>query len=157
MLRKGGEEEAATLVLIGMNDDRAAQSQRWASLILAFILKWTIGYGYRPWRPFWYVVVIVGLGYGLFAKGETVFVRTDGREPTKGFSPFFYSLDVFVPGVDLSQQTRFTPDPERCAPVFFLGHHLFRVQGWVVAGFVRFETIAGWILAALSPYPRLQL
>ncbi|HEX4209638.1 MAG TPA: hypothetical protein VHY56_04535 [Candidatus Binataceae bacterium] len=90
-----------------------------------FILRITIGYGYRPLRALWWIMLFVVIGAVFFgwgyrarlitpteASAYQVFVRT-GNPPLHypSFNAFVYSLENFMPVVDLHQGIYWRPNP----------------------------------------------
>jgi len=90
-----------------------------------FILRITIGYGYRPLQALWWILLFVVIGALFFAWGYRTmlitpteadayeaFVRT-GDPPLHypSFNAFVYSLENFLPVVDLHQGTYWRPNP----------------------------------------------
>jgi len=67
-------------------------------------------YGRDPLRALLWCLLFVVIGYFVFRKKEKMraVVETDRR-----YRPFFYSLDLFVPLVDLGYATVWEPSPER--------------------------------------------
>ena len=88
-------------------------------------LRVTIGYGYRPLRALWWILGFVllgallfrwGYGSGLITPTEENAYRAfidSGTPPLHypPFSSFVYSLENFLPVVDLHQGTYWRPNP----------------------------------------------
>lgn len=123
VLRQQGHEAAAQQILIGLEDDRRkygglTQAQR----LWAFILKWTIAYGYQPFRALRFIGIFVILGFLVFGaayqSGRLVPSDKEAYENFKagqlpgyyeGFCALVYSFDNFVPIIDLGQRSRWKP------------------------------------------------
>ncbi len=92
-------------------------------------LRATIGYGYRPLRALWWIAGFVAAGAILFGWGYRAGLITPteagayakfcqtGAPPAHypPFSGFIYSLENFLPVVDLHQGTYWRPNPARGA------------------------------------------
>jgi hypothetical protein len=97
-----------------------SQPQRMWSLML----QYTIGFGYQPLRALWWIAGFVGLGTILFAWGYRMRIITPTEEAayrefvTSGdapphypvFNPFVYSLENFLPVVELHQDKYWRPN-----------------------------------------------
>ena len=78
----------------------------------SLILKLTIGYGYAPWRALFWAVGIVLLGAYFFGKGMECGVIAPAHDKAEShfpFSAFWYSLDAFLPVVNLRQHDHWVP------------------------------------------------
>ena len=135
VFRDGGEDEAAKTILIGMEDARwkFGKLGPW-DLCWNWVLWATIGYGYRPWRALLYIAIFVILGGILFRWGHNLGVvsSTDQDSYYRPFNSFVYSLETFLPLVDLGQAKHWRPDSEastygRMLRVYLWFHILF---GW---------------------------
>ncbi len=117
VLRERGDDAGARRVLIAMEDARL----RFGGLSLmqcaaSWVLWATVGYGYTPLRALWYIVSFVILGTILFGWGHTAGVVTlvEPKNPpvqVEPFNPFIYSLENFLPLVDLHIAKHWLPDP----------------------------------------------
>src|SRR6266481_6730136 len=91
----------------------------------SLVMQYTIGFGYVPLRALWWIAGFVGLGTILFGCGyrmriitpteETAyreFVATGEAPPHYPvFQPLVYSLENFLPVVDLHQDKYWRPNP----------------------------------------------
>jgi hypothetical protein len=117
VLREAGDDAGARKVLIAMEDSRLKYGglslpQRAASRIL----RATVGYGYTPLRALWYIAFFVILGSILFGWGYNSHVVTpiETKPPiwqVHPFNPFIYSLENFLPLVDLHMAKHWMPNP----------------------------------------------
>ena len=122
---------------------RVATSEFW---------KIAIGYGYPPWLSFVYILGFVLLGWGVFSRAQKEDIMQSTKEETLSpradarFDPFIYSLDVFLPIVDLHQESYWHPDVTAPAGKDYLGRPLgywFRFYFW-------FHIAMGWIFSTLA-------
>ncbi len=125
-LLEAGREDGSTEVLIAKQVARRRFGQL-SPLERAWslMLEVTIGYGYRPLRALWWIIGFVVLGRVLFGWGYRArivtptdaaayrqFVATGIAPPHyPPFSPFVYSLENFLPVVELHQGEYWRPNP----------------------------------------------
>lgn len=110
-----------------------------------FLLDVLVGYGRRPWLAFVYGAVIVAFGCFVFRrrgmvlkkpelqKEEQQTERTTEQAPEEKplkYTPFWYSLDLFLPFVDLQVDSLWVPDQRRR----FARHYMYvhTILGWVM-------------------------
>lgn len=126
VLREDGAEEGATQVDMAREAALTTYGgMGWGTRLWRKVLWATIGYGYRPLRALWWVLLFVAVGAAFFGWGYRarliapteevayeVFVRT-GAPPLHypPFSSFIYSLENFLPVVELHQGNYWRPNP----------------------------------------------
>ncbi len=126
VLRERGDDAGARKVLIAMENARLrfgglSAIQRAASWIL-----WaTVGYGYTPLRALGWIVGFVLLGTILFSWGDGAGVmaqvdKKDSSAQLEPFNPFIFSLENFLPLVDLHMAKHWMPDPNATPVPLFL-------------------------------------
>jgi hypothetical protein len=96
----------------------------WPWRLLRFLYKWTVGYGYRPFRSLYWAAGLVLLGWLVFScaydggymvpHADAICVqKTVRHDCTRGhvteFNSLVYALDVFLPIVDLHQDAAWDP------------------------------------------------
>ena len=69
-------------------------------------------------------------------------------EPTAQLYPLLYSLDVFLPFVNLHQEHYWWPDAEAKGESTIFGYRL-NVRGSLVLYYLWLQIIAGWLLSAI--------
>ena len=155
VLRETGDDSGARRVLFEMEcRRRQAGGRSWYARLWGWGLKWTIGYGFYPWRALGWLVLLTVVGWGLFRHGYLsgamaptdkdayCFFRDQGWPPDyyQRFTASVYSLENSLPFVSLGQKDHWTPDPNprgsRPMPGFL---RWFR---WV-------QVLLGWLLATL--------
>ncbi len=169
--RSIGQDEQANRVLV-------ARAERIGELAPAFSARgvWyryigrLIGYGYEPFRAVKIGAVIILVGTLVFAFGahrqlmaetklaEHVFTKENDEQvvsPTyPRFNPLVYSLDVFLPFVDLQQICYWLPG-ERRVGRGVSRNCLMHVGPWslkwsaTLRMYFWFQTLAGWTLTTL--------
>jgi hypothetical protein len=167
-LKNSGRAEGETEVLIAQ---RIAARQfghlMFPSRVWNLLLEGTIGYGYRPMRALWWIAGFVLVGALLFGWGYRVGVMTptehdayetfsrEGRPPPHypHFNAFVYSLENFLPVVDLHLGNQWHPNVrERVVADENTGE--WGTAGAVAAGkllrwYLWFHILAGWVLTPL--------
>lgn len=135
VLQEMGHEEAARQVRIAKEEDPVrlkALTRR--GRLRHKVLGATIGYGYRPWRAALWMLGFWVLGSALFgwaacAKNSGLVQVKEGTCPT--FNALIYSLDTFVPLIDLHQAKYRLP------------------TWWWLRWYLWFHIICGWALTTL--------
>ncbi len=131
-LRLAGEDDPARRIAIGLEQERRGKGGlRWVSQAWNWVLDKTIAYGYRPYRAFIWAIVVILACAAVFAGcfGHVGFVHNDEHSH---LYPLVYSLDAFLPIVELGQASSHTP--KGLAPHIVL---------WV-------EICLGWLLTTLG-------
>ena len=155
VLRMNGYKRAATQVLVGGREDLLSYGdlKLWTKA-WNHLLGIVIDYGYRPHKALVVVLIFVILGSFLFGRGFSggLFLRARRYPDMNDYPPFnniVYSIDTFVPIVDLSQKNYWFPNANagRETTIPFLGirktwGRLLRYYFWV-------HTSLGWILSVL--------
>ena len=136
--RQGGNERAARAVAIEKQRVRRASDRRlWVRLpsrAWSSILRWTIGYGYRPMLALAPLSVLVLAGSMLFASASRdvhlLHPAKPGFAEQPSFNSFRYTLDLLLPVVNFKQRDSFI------------------TEGWASWASFTF-TFAGWLLALI--------
>jgi hypothetical protein len=123
VLQSEGQDRAARKVRIALEDDLRARLP-WYRQIWPWILRYTIAYGYEPWLALWWAALVVLFGYLSFSLGYRAGViaptdkdafadfQADSLPPNyQSFNAFVYSLDTFLPIINLGIKDRWMPDP----------------------------------------------
>lgn len=177
VLRRSGHEEEGQRILIGRAKDHAEflfgpegpkntwwkclRDVRWWSYRIWGPL---IGYGYRPWRPIWPALVVMFLGClffwgggvgNLMAPTKVAAYTPDGTceqkeiaEDYPNYNPILYSIDSFVPLVDLRVATYYLPNANRGANVLRWAG-LTLTWGSLLRFYLWIHIAAGWMLTTL--------
>lgn len=126
VLRDEGRESDSVDVLIAKQDaQRRHGGLSRMERLWNLMLKLTVGFGYRPLRALWWIIGFVLFGTVLFGWGHYASLVTPTEESAyqffvaKGVAPphyppfnaFVYSLENFLPVVDLSQGAYWRPNP----------------------------------------------
>ena len=156
-LRQSGDDTGATKVLIASGDERYSQ-YRIGGRFLGWFLKVTIGYGHRPLLALLWSLLVVLVGWIVirtaFAAGvmRRTYPENDPPFPSvdnyERLYPLVFSLDVFLPFVNLYQEHYWWPNSACTGEITFGGKRL-RVPGRWVLYYLWLQIIAGWLLSAI--------
>jgi hypothetical protein len=168
VLREGGSDAGASEIEIAREDalarygDLGSVERAWK-----FALWATIGYGYRPLRALWWILLFVIVGAILFQWGYRARLiaptepeayesfNTTGEPPPHypPFSSFVYSLENFLPVVDLHQGAYWRPNPHHSSA---LSLSLFgrraeptRMPARLLRWYLWVHILAGWTITPL--------
>src|SRR3984957_5531313 len=151
-----GDDAAAATVLVAEEDDRYQRMGLLGRLSGDF-LRATIGYGHRPLLAFNWSILIVLIGWVVVLMGKRAGVmRLTWPENTpppstdhiNGLHPLLYSLDVFLPFVDLHQEHYWWPDEGSKGECRFAGRTI-TIRGSSLRLYLWMQIIAGWLLSAI--------
>jgi hypothetical protein len=157
---------AEQLLIAQRNQARKAEGARRSltrSTLDAFY-GWTVGYGYRPGRVLWFVLLLLVLVSATLSlpaveatmrasdEGEvfstTAVLSTDDEVPptfqdpcgdgrVRCFNPVLYAVDTVIPLISLDQRSTWYPDHTE-------------PYGWPVEWWLNFATLAGWVLSSIA-------
>lgn len=157
-LREGGDSVAAKRVLVDMENQRRMYGNlTFLAWLWRWILRLFIGYGYRPWYAVLWGLGVVTIGSFLFRYGYDLGVMTPTKaqayvtfeksavnerhgEPPPYYPRFVapvYSLDTFLPILNLGEKSYWEPNPKEGA----WGTRL-RIWLWI-------QIVLGWLLTTL--------
>jgi hypothetical protein len=156
VLSESGDQAGAIQVLIASDD---ANYRRFGPLgrIWGGFLNATIGYGYEPLRAILWSAAVVLFGSIVVTAGKRAGVMrfkwpdVDPPPPgdsTVGLHPMLYSLDVFLPFVNLHQEQHWWPDETASGECAVLGLRV-PIRGAVLRYYLWLHIIAGWLLSAI--------
>lgn|SRR5215469_7052095 len=140
----------------------AAEDLRYAQYgilgrVWGWFLRWTIGYGHRPMLALVWSALVVLLGWMVVSVAKSVSlmrptypenVPVASERRYERLYPLLYSLDVFLPFVNLHQEHYWWPDAEESGECRVLGVPV-RLSGSIVLYYLWAQIIAGWILSAI--------
>lgn len=154
-LRESGDEQGAMQVLVAKDDARYSRFGATGAFWGEF-LKWTIGYGHRPLLGIVWMLGVVVVGWLVVLVGKRAAVMRltwpettpPSGDPTTGLNPLLYSLDVFVPFVNLHQEHYWWPDETASGSIALIGSRI-SVSGSTIRVYLWLQIIAGWLLTAI--------
>jgi len=156
VLRENGDEAGAVQVLIAAGDARYSK-HGWPGRMLGWLLKITIGYGHRPMLALLWALGIVLIGWAAVFVGKRAHVmRLTWPETTPpptgdtsaGLNPLLYSVDLFLPFVNLHQEHYWWPDEQTSGECSVAGLKMI-VRGSALRTYLWLQIVAGWLLSAI--------
>jgi hypothetical protein len=156
VLAESGDDTGATQVRIAAEDLRYSRYGLLWRIWGAF-LKYTIGYGHRPMLTVMWSLAVMLLGWAVVSSAKaTSVMRPTYPENTppneelhyQELHPLLYSLDVFLPFVNLHQEHYWWPDGDASGNCVIFGRSV-SVRGSLVEYYLWAQIIAGWILSAI--------
>lgn len=156
VLAENGDDVGAMRVRIAADDLRYSQHGIFGGLLGGF-LKYTIGYGHQPLLALYWSGAVVVLGWlivwiaaraGVMAPTWPENAPPHAKKPYERLQPLLYSLDVFLPFVNLHQEHYWWPDSSASGECAVLGRTI-RVKGWALRCYLWVQIIAGWLLSAI--------
>jgi len=156
LLRNNGDDSGATEVLIAAENGRYASYGR-ASALWGGFLNATIGYGHKPLRTIGWSLLVILVGWPIVwaAKRAGVMRRTfpenipQSSEPDyEELHPLLYSLDAFLPFVNLHQEHYWWPNSKASGDCVIFGRR-FRLRGSLVRHYLWLQIFSGWLLSAI--------
>ena len=160
VLRSTGNSDEAMRVLIEKEKDLLQYGNlNWFSKFWKRVLGITITYGYQPQKAFLFALGIVVLNSFIFKSGYQAGLITptekDCQSPISQqqkycsnypeFNPFIYSLDIFLPIIDLRLKNYWLPN----ANVGVKDKFLHIKSGAWLRYYLMLHIISGWVLTTL--------
>ncbi|MBV8138940.1 MAG: hypothetical protein JO121_25435, partial [Deltaproteobacteria bacterium] len=156
VLAESGDDAGAIRVRIAAEDLRYARLGLLGRIWGAFLKK-TIGYGHRPMLTIMWSVAVVIFGWLVVSIGGSAGImrrtwpENAPRESEKEYEPLrplVYSLDVFLPFVNLHQEHYWWPNTTASGACRVLGVPI-NLKGSLILYYLWVQIIAGWILSAI--------
>jgi len=135
--RMGYEDAAQELSIVKNNIRKKSKDTNRFQSLISFFLNLTARYGYKPWRPVWISIVLISMFSFFYSQSNQLCTQTgllnfidakctstklfipsrytDFEEETvindyPKFHSLFYSIDLFVPFLDMNEQTYWLPN-----------------------------------------------
>jgi hypothetical protein len=157
VLRANGDDAGAVNVLIAEQDARF-QNSPLIRRIWAGFLKTTVGYGHEPLLTIIWATIVVMLGWLMVTIGSRAGVMrrtwpesipiSEDVSPYERLHPFLYSLDVFLPFVNLHQEHYWWPDAGAAGELALFDRKV-KFSGRILRYYLWLQIIAGWLLSAI--------
>jgi cytoskeletal protein CcmA (bactofilin family) len=170
VLRATGNTDQSTSVLIGKEQDQLRYGNlNWLSKVWKQVLGATIAYGYRPQQAFLFAIGVVAFGFFIFDWGyKTGLITPTDKNCTPSnsqqeqkvsqqkqkdylncpyypkFDPLIYSLDIFLPIIDLRLKSYWLPNANKGEDKLF---HI--KSGEWLRYYLSLHIISGWVLTTL--------
>ncbi|MEP6820421.1 MAG: hypothetical protein ABJA18_12870 [bacterium] len=125
--RKGMEGTANTLYIAQRRRERSGLSL--PGKVGSVLLDVLVGYGRRPWLAFVWGALFVALGAAVFRRRTSMQPQKPEYE-SRHYSAFWYSLDMFLPFVDLKAADYWEPRMDRQLARTYLRIHI--LLGWIL-------------------------
>jgi hypothetical protein len=171
-LEASGDSDGSAEVMIAMEDAKfhneiavsVKASRAFASLyqeisssvIVAAVMKIVIGYGYYPMLALFWSVLVVVIGWYIVKKADEAKLMKASEENTQirygrkvydePLNYFLYSLNIFLPVVDLHQEKNWWPDVNKTGRIRILGRSL-ELSGALVRTILWIQILLGWLLS----------
>lgn len=110
---------------------------------------YVIGYGYKPWRLMIIISIIVLVGSLVFKFAFRNNLMLQTRHIHLKPKPFFYSVDLFIPIIDLRQSKYWTPITNKIISRKILKNTNFKIHSKFIYYYFCFHIFAGWISTTL--------
>jgi hypothetical protein len=150
VFRQHGYTQAAEQILIAQRADARRLRRYWPRRVLDAVYGWSVGYGYRPGRVLWLLVLLLTLLSVTFsipaaraamrASDDRGVVYTVGDGCASGevrcFQPVLYAVDTVVPLISLDQRSTWYPDP-------------YVPGGTLLTWLLYMSTVVGWLLSSI--------
>jgi hypothetical protein len=159
VLKSSGYESEATEVLIAKQVDlRRYGDLWWWAKLWNRVLGFSIGHGYKPHRALLWIIYLVFLGGAVFHDGYRNHLITQSSDLQNGlevkmnypkFQPFVYSLDCFLPIIDLRQKGYWLPNANKGYEIVVPATGLRVRWGGLLRVYFWVHTILGWALTTL--------
>jgi hypothetical protein len=116
-LRKLGDSESADELFIAQKRKERETYLTGLAWLKSRLLDFLVAYGREPWRAFVYSALIIVMGSFIFRNKSGMELQEkeqNGQNPRhRVYNPFWYSLDLFAPVIDLKVASVWAPDNNR--------------------------------------------
>ncbi len=129
VLREMGHEKDARIIAIAKQREKRNTLNPLAR-VWSWVLRISTGYGYETWRAFFgmALMVLIGTGFFCIADGNRDMIAINDGAYVPAFNAFIYSVDAFLPIVDLHQESYWLPHSE-----FYKWYLWFHISvGWIL-------------------------
>jgi len=127
-MREGQPELADAVFIEGKRRER--EDAGWTSKVWNCFLDWTVGYGRNPGRAIVISIFPLLSGMLLFNKLNMQPVDSRNKPEEIPYHPLWYSLDLFLPFIDLWVKGKWEPKPDKKGIWAYACTHKF--LGWVL-------------------------
>jgi hypothetical protein len=124
-LRNNGKNEMATAIRYAGSEREREESSGWWRRLWLIPFKYSVGYGYRPWRALGWAAALVLLG------AEVLQISGEGLRNNMPYG-LAYSFDMLLPIVKL-REWHYKVDLMGWARYYFYGH---KIMGYLLASFL---------------------
>lgn len=129
-----GEVSQANSIFVSQRRRERDESLSGIALIGSYLLDFFVLYGLSPQRTLYWSLGIVLIGIALFWRAAWM----KGKDKELGYNPIWYSVDLFMPVVNLQMADAWRPNDESTRMAAFR-------RFWM-----RIQTLTGWILIPIG-------
>lgn len=162
-----GYDKSATKILYEKNMDKAKFGNlKGLGKVGHNFLGYTIGFGYKPMRALIWMIFIVLFGAFIFKYGNNnqlivpigkSIINTSNSINTKEklpnnypvFSSFIYSIDVFIPIIDLQMQKYWHTNSAAVSEIKIFRNNKILIRGGYIRCYFIIHILIGWVLTTL--------
>ena len=130
-LRQGYRGDADRAFIAGKRRERK-ENLHGVSWVGSWLLDWLVGYGRRPWQAGIPCAVLVALGCVLFSPKKMEPQKLE--DASRVYSRFWYSLNLFLPVVDLQAGKVWKPKADQTFLRNYMRVHI--MLGWILVSLV---------------------
>jgi hypothetical protein len=127
-LQKSGQPEKADKVFVRMKQRQRA-TLGWPAYLGSLFLDWSVAYGRQPSRAFLWSGLVVLIGCLVFRQRSGMQAQ-DPKDESRPYNPFWYSLDLFAPVINLESADAWMPKQDR--PIARHYANIHRILGWIL-------------------------
>lgn len=128
-LRKIGNTSEADELFIAQKQRERKERLGGLPWLTNLFLDLVVGYGRKPQRALYLGLLIIALGCVVFLRKQGMTQRSNKVE-TAPYNPFWYSLDLFAPVIDLQAASNWMPEQNRWFARNYV--HVHRIFGWIL-------------------------
>jgi uncharacterized protein YjbI with pentapeptide repeats len=133
-LRQGYRADADEAFVAGKRRERieSFHSRDWFGWLRSWMLYLLVGYGRRPWQAGIACAAVIALGYVLFSPNKME--QQKPEDARRVYSRFWYSLNLFLPVVDLQAGKVWKPKADQTFLRNYMRVHI--LLGWILVPLV---------------------
>jgi hypothetical protein len=132
-VRASAPANAADQFFIERRKRERNEGAGWLSWLWNLILEKVVGYGRNPERAWYIGLAVIAVGYFVFRRRQGMTPRKPEDE-SRPYSPFWYSVDLFAPVINLKVADTWEPARGR----------------WFARNYMYVQRILGWILVPIG-------
>lgn len=158
VLRVSGRGDIATKILIKNKKDEYAKTEKsFFKTLYYYFLKTTLGFGYETWRPLVISFILISIGSLVFLWAFDNSIITPVLDAPNDhnnlnisfeFHPFVYSLDAFIPFIELPQTAVWLPDVGKGNALLYIWKTTYYMGG-VILFYLYFHIFLGWLFISI--------
>jgi hypothetical protein len=145
--RMGNDTAARTIRIEKQRAARNSGHLRRGERLANVLLDRSIRYGWQPWRVVIFGLMVVTIGALIFGSvgGAGFEPPSQSSDQTGSFQAVAYSLDVFLPIIDLGQADRWLPKSTVEWQPFG-----WTTSGFIIQVYIWVQIVLGWVVSTLA-------